>query len=869
MLLAMMLITSIGLSTVACTSSKKDKKKKDKKIEREDDDDEDDEDDDDEDDDDDKPSKPGSFNVSGSATGYTPGSDNGIPADDKHFIGDHPSGNKAVTAELLGGGWVDEDGVCIFYSEEDNAIYDYLGNSYTISSFEDDGVYLSSSYALFDMSLFENTALIGTPQQFFLPIYMYDDYLLIGNMKLYRDTSDEGTKLLDALYDDLMGKEFDMYDMTFVYRDDGTMDYGMPNYEYTYENGRFYPVSTVSGSTYLEDNEFYFYLRRINSDAIFMFVPEMLTTISMYGKDCSSGSDLFDTYILADVSGDVAEYSYFEMAPNDKGTIDEISMPLDDFSNVTTETSDVIYDTYAYLNQIKYNDIDCCVLVSSFTVFADLDADRNGGNGLIAALYRTDTIAAQVLLYRQDIVSNGAENIIIPDTYVYETDGIKIEIATDSDVLWACDVVNCEFVGEDDMYYEFYRPYDAPFEVIGPFFTVRVAPGVSYTISAEVSIESEEDAENIVLVSAGDYYDLGNFGRIHEFNDADVTSDKMSFTYESSDTSSYVIGNQTEYNASIQAYNAQTILEIDPYDSLYAMNNETGDILSLVDLDYIADSIVSDDGSAIFWVSTPEELASVTYYVNAMDLDPNDTSRMYYIHLLNDIDLDGYIWAPIGAEMTYDYTSAVQSYHMFQGVIFGNGYSIKNMTLNYSFDSAFVSDCHLTTIIGLTIENPQFIDNTHDYIEVGLVNNSCICEVIDCTVIIDEDKKDNFQFGDPYNASVSYIDCDCYFVNDATGKLLELELPYDANTEFYNGYDNWLKRYYQNDDGSYSYDAAKEYSAYQKDPQPFIDSFYYMDDGVERIAGTGYLDFIGWLHGDDFYVNYGSVRDDINYFEAD
>ncbi len=98
------------------------------------------------------------------------------------------------------------------------------------------------------------------------------------------------------------------------------------------------------------------------------------------------------------------------------------------------------------------------------------------------------------------------------------------------------------------------------------------------------------------------------------------------------------------------------ITKQNPASSDWAKLCYTGDILELVDLDYIEKS------QGYFEVSTPEQLASVVYYVNTMD-------GYITIELMNDIDLSQYQWASMG-------WSCYPISHSFSGVILGNNHKL-------------------------------------------------------------------------------------------------------------------------------------------------------------------------------------------------
>ncbi len=91
---------------------------------------------------------------------------------------------------------------------------------------------------------------------------------------------------------------------------------------------------------------------------------------------------------------------------------------------------------------------------------------------------------------------------------------------------------------------------------------------------------------------------------------------------------------------------------------------DPGDIPYLANAGYIDKSV--RDG--IFMVSTPEELASFVYYVNTVE-----EGQAQYMQLVNDIDLAGYKWAPMG---WYDGEGTDMP---FNGGIYGEGYTIRNM----------------------------------------------------------------------------------------------------------------------------------------------------------------------------------------------
>ncbi len=91
---------------------------------------------------------------------------------------------------------------------------------------------------------------------------------------------------------------------------------------------------------------------------------------------------------------------------------------------------------------------------------------------------------------------------------------------------------------------------------------------------------------------------------------------------------------------------------------------ETGDIPLLADEEYIRRSVAQ----GIFYVSTPEELASFNYYVNTQ-LD----GQYCQMELENDISLALYEWAPMG------WSAGLDSRFPFTCTVNGNGHTISDM----------------------------------------------------------------------------------------------------------------------------------------------------------------------------------------------
>ena len=95
---------------------------------------------------------------------------------------------------------------------------------------------------------------------------------------------------------------------------------------------------------------------------------------------------------------------------------------------------------------------------------------------------------------------------------------------------------------------------------------------------------------------------------------------------------------------------------------------DTGSIMELADKQWAVDNAPD------FHVSTPEELASVVYYVNGVNKDGQQVN----ITLEDDIDLTGYDWKPIG------WTNA--GTHQFSGTVDGRNHNINGMKINVDYE---------------------------------------------------------------------------------------------------------------------------------------------------------------------------------------
>ncbi|MCD8090488.1 MAG: hypothetical protein LUD81_07715 [Clostridiales bacterium] len=111
-----------------------------------------------------------------------------------------------------------------------------------------------------------------------------------------------------------------------------------------------------------------------------------------------------------------------------------------------------------------------------------------------------------------------------------------------------------------------------------------------------------------------------------------------------------------------------------------------------------------ENAAQLYWLAE-----QVNQYANE-DKSSSDTQNYYFVRLVNDIDLDGIDWTPIGYT---EYKNGYNYYYAYSfiGIFDGNGHVIKNMTVNtgtYGYAGLFGS----VVYSGSTIKNLGVVDST-------------------------------------------------------------------------------------------------------------------------------------------------------------
>lgn len=258
----------------------------------------------------------------------------------------------------------------------------------------------------------------------------------------------------------------------------------------------------------------------------------------------------------------------------------------------------------------------------------------------------------------------------------------------------------------------------------------------------------------------------------------------------------------SETEAQIVEITAENFFDTDPHYSEWANSGEAGDIIDLVDMDYLVENFHKDDDSTygIFEIDSPEDLASFTYFVNVYPQPRTaETGNFFcWAELASDLDLSGYNWAPLGV-YSDDHS------HAFRGIFAGDGHTISGLTIdNDRDDNAFFGDTYSSSVFGLTIEDavisgaqsavfvysPANTNMFDCHADGQAVDNEYAPETMFCVISTDEPNR--------------YIDC-TYNVAGSSGEYYVSEEPITMNPYGEGSRNTFLEFIDPEGDGTYEY----------------------------------------------------------------
>lgn len=137
----------------------------------------------------------------------------------------------------------------------------------------------------------------------------------------------------------------------------------------------------------------------------------------------------------------------------------------------------------------------------------------------------------------------------------------------------------------------------------------------------------------------------------------------------------------------------ENFFDVNPEDTIYGRLPEYEDILSLVDMDYIEQSYYG-----VFVVDSAEDLASLTYFINAYPRTYED-NFFVWVDMVDDIDISDYNWVSLGHDDGLGFRS-------FSGIFCGNGHTITGLRIDNDDDrNGFFGDIYFSTVIGVNLQN--------------------------------------------------------------------------------------------------------------------------------------------------------------------
>ncbi len=232
-----------------------------------------------------------------------------------------------------------------------------------------------------------------------------------------------------------------------------------------------------------------------------------------------------------------------------------------------------------------------------------------------------------------------------------------------------------------------------------------MASGVVGLVGAPVQVYYSEDFNDLLLTFYYDPEELRgmperNFIILHETEDGtydqvgieEIDTVEKTVSVSIDEPGVYLLADRYQWYTVWGVDVSDYAYTVDPeeYESDWERECDTGSIMELADVTWALEN------GPNFHVSTPWQLASVVWYVNAY----NDLGlERIALYLEDDIDLAGYDWVPMGWLGPMDIR--------FDGVIDGQGHTISNMDIHIPYDNhcAFIGHSTGVEVKNITFEN--------------------------------------------------------------------------------------------------------------------------------------------------------------------
>lgn len=767
-----------------------------------------------------------------------------------------------LTEDYLNGTWVDEGGFVCSYDKTSQEFRDGTGNLYDVSEITEDGIWLTASvednYAYLISTMTNNTLPLST--RCFVSVVAYEDGAEMLGCNAVKADSDQGEIYITALLKKISGRSFDTSLFYTSNYDDGTMSFN--------DDLSLITASFNGNTSYLV----------LDSDNLMLRIDDYLDFVLRYEDDHmmlnggllflweNDGDRLFGNWILWDKTED--ELSLIDLTEEGTVTVRDIDSGDERQSyEEDIELVDIDSDAYSYLYLCAYHAdfIDADLFMQTgMLCFSDLEAGslgavyemRNASSSYY--LLPTYSVEAQEMIRRNQVVS-GTRGQLTTQTVDVENraDGI-ISVTADVELYeneWFPDRLLISRLWNMETTYQSVYGYDNT-EMLSDVYNVVVSENSGRTTEIKFVLDPDMFTED-QLDHLGCYW-IDTTG---ESMYAEGANARVECTIEDNGTVWIVTAplEQTGVYALLSTrefvvIDEDNFFDTDPCDSEWAICGNCGDIPGLVDLGYIEYSIDSNEYGPEFWISNPIQLASFTYFVNVY---PTTDDYMVTAHFTSDIDLSSYNWAPIG---TWD--------NDFRGIIFGNGRTIRNLSIsNDETSNAFIYDSTWSSIVGLNIEDAVITGRLSSiFCRDDNVSTTWFEDCHATGTLVDRGLTVNDDPDALFGISMygnTYVNCS-YAITTSDGTIygcddLDHDVP-ERTREV-----NWVADFYDPDhDGVYEYDPEAEYDSFCSNPNSILTREYYLSsydpapgtDVTLDSDGDGLADYmeIGGICGSNGFV---------------
>ena len=639
-----------------------------------------------------------------------------------------------LTEDILEGLWVDEEGFVCRFDFEESIFTDRYGASYDIIEIGDDSVTISPESGLVNSSAMAYALPAGSSLT--VNAVYSEGELHILDTVAYNTESDEGQEIAQSIRDRLEGNTFNLSVMG------GYLEINDDLTEVTagsvYGEGYTIPVTFTGASiSYDFDGE---------GEMIFWLIEDevVICMDGQIGYATESELDYHHRWLYYDAAFETVEILDYTGKSNQFFSEDPITgerTPLDERMPQLISS--------AYLAELESDRGEFVQYPGQPGVFICNEVfEQYTDETFDSTIYLIDMRSpyADMMLRRNEVINGDPGEI--SDYTVDFSEGF-ISIATYENE-WPYDYVH--LTSEDDLYLLEY---------------VDSWTAIPYSDYYYISLDDDCGEAVINFEYDGNLAEGSYIYCIYENTLIDPV--QLDTTYENGiayavigDPGYYFLG-QIEETVPVTEEN---YFDMDPEDSQWARTSDTGDIIGLVDMEYIEESY-----NSVFVVDSVEDLASLTYFVNTYPRDGYDVAFCVWVDLVDDIDLTGYEWAPLGLDVYSGVTAP------FSGIFAGNGHTISGLNIrNRYLDNGFFGTVYFATVIGLNIED-AVINGTNSNLMAGHTSNT---QFYDCHVsgeLINSfgEAENLFPYSPDYGNN-EYYDCSISVIN-SNDQWYDLELP--------------------------------------------------------------------------------------------